>query len=95
MVKFYRYFIRMLDQAWCQARIDALKDRIVALEAAQDDLALGKIQAFTLDTGQSRQVITKKSLRSMETVIEENYNRLDALEMKCNGGQAIIARMRH
>lgn len=85
----------MLDQTWCQVRIDAIKTRIATLETAQDDLALGKIQSFTLDTGQSSQAVTKKSLHKMETVIEQNYARLDALEMRCNGGQAIIARMRH
>ena len=82
----------MIDQEWCQERIDAAKTRIVTLETAQSELAVGKIQSFTLDTGQSRQVITKKSLRSLENVIEDEYNRLSVLTIRCNKSAAIIGR---
>lgn len=82
-----------IDSAFLQARIDALKLRIVAYEDAI--LALteaGGVQSYTLDTGQSRQTVTRYDIGTLETTLEKLESRLAVLCGRLNGGNSITAR---
>lgn len=81
-----------MDAAFLQERITATKAEIVALENAAIDLSSGVITSYTLDTGQSRQVVTKSSISTINTVIDSLYNRLATLEARLNGGGTVIGR---
>lgn len=65
----------MADATWIQARIDSTKAAIVAYEAALLALSTGA-QSYTLDTGQSRQTVTKASVGEMERVLGRLEQRL-------------------
>ena len=55
-----------MDREFIQARIDATKAQIIAYEDAALALATGGVQSYTLDTGQSRQTVTKIELSALK-----------------------------
>lgn len=74
-----------MDRDFIQARIDATKTQIVAYETAADALVTG-VQSYTLDTGQSRQTVTKLDISALQRTIDSLYNRCATLEARLNGG---------
>lgn len=80
-----------MDRTFIQGRIDATKLQIVAYEDAALALA-GGVQSYTLDTGQSRQTVTKLDLDAIQKTIESLYNRCATLEARLNGSGAVTAR---
>jgi len=78
-----------MQTAFIQARIDATKLQIVAYEDALTALAAGA-QSYTLDTGQSRQTVTKFDLSDLNAVIDSLYNRCATLEARLNGSGTIM-----
>jgi len=75
-----------MDADFLQARIDATQAQIVALETAITNFtATGLTQSYTLDTGQSRQVVNRSTFSEAERVLEALYNRLANLENRRNG----------
>lgn len=81
-----------MDRTWLKQRIDATKAMIVAYETAIDALgAAGGVQSYTLDTGQSRQTVTRADISSLNASLNSMYNRLATLEARLRGA-AIIAR---
>ena len=81
-----------MDSAFIQARIDATKDAIVAYENAQTALADGNVQHYLLDTGQTRQTVTRLDLADMQRMINSLYNRCATLEARLNGSGVSITR---
>lgn len=81
-----------MDATFLQDRITATKAQIIVLENAATDLSSGVLVSYTLDTGQSRQVVTKASLNIINTVINSLYNRLATLEARLTGNGTIIGR---
>lgn len=76
-----------MDRTFLQARIDATKAQIIAYEDAV--LALGDngaIQSYTLDTGQSRQTVTRADLSTLNRMIDSLYNRCAVLQTRLDGG---------
>lgn len=57
------------DPAFEAARIDAIKARIIALEGAITALAVGGVQSYSLDTGQTRQVVTRSDLSQLRLAL--------------------------
>lgn len=84
-------FLLNMDREFLEARITATKAAIIALETAIDTLAAGA-QSFTLDTGQTREVVTKAQLGELNRTLDATYNRLAVLEQRLNGGSTGIAR---
>ena len=80
-----------MDRTFIQGRIDATKLQIVTYEDAALALA-GGVQSYTLDTGQSRQTVTKLDLSAIQNTIESLYNRCATLEARLNGSGTITAR---
>ncbi len=75
--------------AWYEERITATKAEIVALETAIAALA-GGAQTYTLDTGQTRQSVTRQQIGSLRNQLDNAYNRLETLVAKCNGASMRI-----
>lgn len=75
-----------------QARIAATQALITAYEEAALSLASGAIQSYTLDTGQSRQTVTKFDLDKLEAVLDTLYNRCAMLEARLNGSNVSVGR---
>jgi len=78
-----------IDSAWLEARIAKTKLLIVAYEDAIDALCTGAIQTSTLDTGQTRRVVTQQQLGSLRIILEALENRLATLDARLNGASFI------
>lgn len=78
-----------IDSTWLDERIDATKTLIVAYEAAILSLA-GGAQSYTLDTGQTRQTVTRAELGSLRIQLGELENRLATLDARRCGATTHI-----
>lgn len=79
-----------MDAVFIQSRIDATKLQIVAYEDAALALSTNGIQSYSLDTGQSKQNVTKLDLDKIQKTIDSLYNRCATLEARLNGSGSII-----
>lgn len=77
-----------MDSSFIQARIDATKLLIVAYEDALAALA-GGVMSYTLDTGQTKQTVTKYNITEMNNIVASLYNRCATLEARLKGGSGI------
>lgn len=66
-------------------RLTATQNAIIAYEDAITALATNGVSSYTLDTGQSRQVVTRLELGSMRLTLDNLYNRCATLEARLNG----------
>lgn len=80
----------MADLAWYTARIDATKAAIVSYEDAELALTTGGLQSYTLDTGQSRQTVTRANLTEIRKGVVSLYNRLATLEARVYGSGVTV-----
>ena len=81
-----------ISPEYLQERIDKTKELIAALEDASVSLMTGAILQYTLDTGQSRTVVTKASISEINRVLDSLYNRLATLCARLDGSGVQIAR---
>ncbi len=81
-----------MDILFVQARIDATKLLIVAYEDAALAVGSGGVESYTLDTGQSRQTVTKLDLDKLNTTIDSLYNRCATLEARLTGSGSLTVR---
>lgn len=81
----------MQDRSYVQDRITATKALITAYEEAVLEFGVnGALQSYTLDTGQSRQTVTRADLGSMNRALDSLYNRLATLEARLYGGTVTV-----
>lgn len=72
-------------------RIEATKTQIIAYETAIEALgAAGGVQSYSLDTGQTRQSVTRYDLPRLTTTLDSLYNRLATLEARAYGGSTYV-----
>ena len=74
-----------MDDSWLDSRITATKAQIEALETAITALSSGTADSWTLDTGQTRQVVTKRNMSAITASLNAAYNLLATLEARRNG----------
>lgn len=80
----------VIDREWLEARVTATKAAIVAIEAAIVAVA-GGAQSYTLDTGQTRQVVSKADIASLRLQLNELENRLAVLDARlCGAGTNVV-----
>ena len=70
-----------MDCTWIQERIDATKAQIEALEDAALAITTGAVQAYSLDTGQSKVTVTRGNLTTLTDAVSSLYNKLATLEI--------------
>ncbi len=82
-----------MSQAFIQERITQTKLIIVSYENAIQALTgAGAIESYTLDTGQSRQTVTRNNLKELNETLDGLYNRLTVLEARCSGNGSVLVR---
>lgn len=79
-----------MDSEFLQQRIDATKAQIIAYEDAVTALSLGGVQVYSLDTGQSKQTVTRLNLGTLTQTLDSLYNRLATLQARLNGGSVLV-----
>lgn len=82
-----------MASAFFTARLASIEAQIVAYEAAIVALGTaGATESYTLDTGQSRQTVTRANLKELNDVYNSLINLHTVISARCNGGGTIIAR---
>lgn len=82
-----------IDTAWLQDRIDAKKALILSIETAISALVSGA-QSYTLDTGQTRQTVTRANLSELRKTLSWAEAELERLDNQLNGGTpAMVGRL--
>ena len=81
-----------MDTAFLTERITATKALIIIYEEAASSLMTDSVQSYTLDTGQSRQVVTKMDIARINEKINGLYNQLTILQNRLNGSSTSIVR---
>ena len=77
------------DTEWIQERITATKALIVKYEAAVDAISSGA-QSYQLDTGQTRQFVTKAQLGSLQLTITRLESRLATYQQRLGCGRMYV-----
>jgi hypothetical protein len=72
------------DAAWLEERLAAKKALIVKYETEIDALSDGA-QTYSLDTGQTRQVVTKANLSEMRNMIARLESDISTLQQRLYG----------
>jgi hypothetical protein len=80
----------VIDREWLEARVVSTKALIVAYEDAILALSSGAVLQYSLDTGQTRQTVTKQQIGSLRLVLDSLENRLAWLEMRLCGASTRI-----
>lgn len=78
-----------ITKAWLQSRITRTQEMIVAHEDAIDALVAGA-QMYQLDTGQTRQMVTKANLSALRKTLAELEARLEDYDSRLNGGANVF-----
>jgi hypothetical protein len=81
-----------ITDTWIQSRINSTKAAIESIEDAILSLSTGNLQSYTIDTGQTRQTVTKKDLARLNVELDNLYIRLDYLDTKLNGSGTTLVR---
>ena len=74
------------------ARITATEKAIAAYEDAQLALGTSGIQSYSLDTGQSKQMVTRANLTEINKTIDSLYNRRATLIARRDGSGVVHVR---
>jgi hypothetical protein len=73
------------ETAWLDRKITETMALIDAWEAAQLAFADSNTQTYQLDTGQTRQMVTRAQLGSIDLTIQRLYSRLATLRARKGG----------
>lgn len=80
------------DYQYLTARITATEAAIEAYENAELALTTGGVQSYTIDTGQSRQTVTRANLTEIRNGIDSLYNRRATLIARRDGCGVVTTR---
>ena len=80
-----------ITSAFLLERIEKTKALIVAYEDAILALSTGSVQQYSLDTGQTRQMVTKQNISSMRDTLLILENRLSTLDARrCGASTRVV-----
>ena len=79
-----------MADTFLQERIAATKALIVVYEDALTALVTNGVQRYALDTGQSRQDVTKLDVPKLNAQLDGLYNRLATQQARLNGSGVTI-----
>jgi hypothetical protein len=77
------------DDDWIRERIARTKELIVKYEDAIESISNGAVQSYQLDTGQTRQFVTKAQLGSLQLTLTRLESRLATLQARLGCRQSI------
>ena len=81
-----------MDPAFLKERLEKTKALIIAYEDAVTAIVSGQVQAYTLDTGQNVQTVTRVNLSLTQKALDILYNRCATMEARLNGSGTLTVR---
>ena len=82
----------MADTFW-KNRLAKVEEQIAIYDDAISAIVSGGSQSYTLDTGQSRQTVTKFDLKDLQSALTGLENKRSEYYIRCNGGNTIQGRV--
>lgn len=82
----------LMDAETTQAMLTSTKATLLLVVAAVDALTVGGAQSYTLDTGQTRQTVTKFDVVRLNNMIDSLMNRCATLQARLDGSGTMIGR---
>lgn len=79
------------DRTFWQGRLDKKKEQLAAFDDAITAIA-GGAQSYSLDTGQTRQVVTKANLSEMRIMVSKLESEIATLQQRLTGCGSFQAR---
>ena len=79
-----------MDSTFLNERITQTKATIIAYETAIDAIILGGAESYTLDTGQTRQVVTKLDIADLQSTLDSLLNRLTILQKRLSKSGMVV-----
>ena len=80
------------DVAWIQEQIAWLKQAIVAYRAAMLAISSGAVLSYTLDTGQTKQTVTKQQLPTVKAALDGFVSELRYWQNQLGGCATVYVR---
>jgi hypothetical protein len=77
------------DPDWVRERIAKTKLLIIAYETAIEAVGMNGVQSYQLDTGQTRQYVTKAEIGSMQRMLASLESRLATYQAQLGCAQSI------
>lgn len=78
-----------MNNSYLSERITKTKALIEAYEDAMLQLGSGAVASYVIDTGQTKQSVTKTDLSMINNTLASLYNRLCTMEARLNGSGSI------
>jgi len=82
----------MIDNAFLDERITWVKSVIVQYEQGILDVAANNVASYQIDTGQTRQIVTRNNLTETRKTLEGYYSLLADLCNRRYGSGVVVAR---
>lgn len=79
-----------MDRDFVQQRITAAKALLLVYDAALNAISTGGAQSYTMDTGQTKQTVTKIDIGRLNDMISSLENRIATLEARLHGGSTLV-----
>ena len=79
-----------MSDEWIKERIARTRELILKYEDAIDAISVRGIQSYSLDTGQTRQVVTKAQLGSLQLTLSRLEVRLSTYEQRLGCARLIV-----
>lgn len=74
-----------MDREFLKQRIKKAKEQILLLDDAITMIITGAVESYTLDTGETRQTVTRANLATYQRQLMEMENRLATLQQRLDG----------
>lgn len=81
-----------MSNSTIKSQIERIQARLDLYNDALDALIIGGVQSYTLDTGQSKQTVTKMDIDKLEERREKLINELNMLSARLTGSNVSIGR---
>ena len=78
--------------SFLQDRVIKIQNQIIAYEDAITALVSGGVQEYSLDSGQTKQKVTRLDVKSMQDALDTLYNRLTTLQARLSGSGSVTGR---
>ena len=79
------------ENTYWEDRIAIVKALILKYDSALDALLVGGVFSYSLDTGQTRQTVTKQNIVSLQNARQSLLNELSTLEARvCGAGTHVV-----
>lgn len=80
-----------MSATFIQEQISVIEAAIVSAQDAEAAILAGGIQSYSIDTGQTKTVVTKLNITELRKYIDAKYNQLVTLEARLTGSGVVFA----